>query len=68
MRTHAFAVTLQVYDVALMTKQSVDRTSIYGHTKALYDDARQLMDVGKFQPVLDPATKAGIAELSWWKG
>lgn len=57
-----------VYDVALLTRQTVDRTSIYGHTKYLFDDARLRMDAGTFKPVLDSATIEGIRGLSWWRG
>ena len=55
-----------VYDAAVATQQPVDVTSIYGHTKALFDDARHRMVVGQFQPVLDPATLHCRSTLSWW--
>lgn len=55
-----------IYDASVATQQPVDTSSIYGHTKSLFDGAQQQMDRGTFEPVVDSATKRSIEALSWW--
>lgn len=55
-----------IYDAAVATQQPVDTSSIYGHTKSLFDSAQQQMDRGSFEPVVDSATRHCIDTLSWW--
>lgn len=56
-----------IYDVALASNEPVDSQNIYGHTKILFDDAKEQMAQGSFQPVLDPASINCRETLSWWK-
>mmetsp|Transcript_23209 Transcript_23209/g.50938 ORF Transcript_23209/g.50938 Transcript_23209/m.50938 type:complete len:525 (-) Transcript_23209:908-2482(-) len=56
-----------VYDTAKAMRQPVDKQSIYGHTKMLFDNAQFWMAQGVFKPVLDPATASCRGKLSWWK-
>ncbi|GFH30314.1 uncharacterized protein HaLaN_29145 [Haematococcus lacustris] len=63
---HNLITSKAAYDAALAKHQSVDTTSVYGHTRALYDGAKALMDAGKFTETLDPATINCRKSLPWW--
>ncbi|KAG1666443.1 hypothetical protein FOA52_015113 [Chlamydomonas sp. UWO 241] len=56
----------QLYDAARITRQPSDKTTIYGHTRELFDRAQEEMLAGTFRPTLDAATCAGLATLSWF--
>lgn len=55
------------YDTAKAMKQPVDKSSVYGHTRTLFDNAKAQMLLGKFQPVLDKATLHCMSKLPWWQ-
>ncbi|KAL6763415.1 glycosyl-transferase for dystroglycan-domain-containing protein [Haematococcus lacustris] len=63
---HSLITSKAAYDAALAKHESVDTTSVYGHTRALYDGAKALMDAGKFTETLDPATINCRKSLPWW--
>ncbi len=56
-----------LYDIAVGTRQDVNTSDIYGHTKRLFDNAQRWMARGVYKPVLDDATVSGRSKLSWWR-
>lgn len=45
----------------------VGKNTVYGHSHKLWEEAKADMALGKYVPVLDPATKHCMRQLSWWK-
>lgn len=57
----------QEYDRAVAENRPVNTTTIYGHTRWLFDEAKEAMNKGKFNAVVDRATRECHATLPWWR-
>ncbi len=44
----------------------VNKQTLYGHTKALFEAAKDEMDRGTFAPVVDPGTQLCSRTLPWY--
>lgn len=57
---------MREYMAAVKQHKKPSNSSLYGHTKAMFEASKHQMDQSTFVPTVDGATARCVARLSWW--